>query len=105
MSADMECPYCGAEQEVCHDDGFGYEEDQRHEHECGGCGKNFTFTTSISYYYEPSKADCLNGAAHNMKMSKTYPPEYSDMRCEDCDFRRKATDEEFAKAGITRSRH
>lgn len=31
---DMQCPYCGADQEVCHDDGAGYSEDTRHEHTC-----------------------------------------------------------------------
>ena len=28
--SDMQCPYCGADQEVCHDDGAGYSEDERH---------------------------------------------------------------------------
>lgn len=100
--ADLECPYCEAEQEVCHDDGFGYEEDQRHEMECSKCEKKFVFTTSISYYYEPEKADCLNGIGpHDLQMSCTYPREYSDMRCRDCDFKREPTPDEFAAAGIT----
>jgi len=58
--SDLECPYCGEEQEVCHDGGFGYEEGVMHEMQCGDCDKNFTFQTSISFYYEPYKADCLN---------------------------------------------
>ena len=97
---DMRCPYCDAEQEVCHDDGQGYEEDVRHEHQCSNCRKNFVFTTSISFYYEPTKADCLNGKPHELKMSTTYPREYSEMCCEYCDFRRKPTKDEFASAGI-----
>ena len=97
---DLQCPYCDSGQEVCHDDGFGYEEDKRHEQECSMCGKTYVFTTSISYYYEPEKADCLNGGEHKLKMSATYPREYSDMECEDCDYRRKPTAEEFAAAGI-----
>jgi hypothetical protein len=28
---DIECPYCDAENEVCHDDGYGYEEGKAHE--------------------------------------------------------------------------
>jgi len=27
---DVECPYCGAEQEINHDDGQGYDEDVLH---------------------------------------------------------------------------
>ncbi len=98
--SDMECPYCEAEQEVCHDDGAGYAEGERHEHECSECGKSFIFTTSISYHYYPEKADCLNGGAHILAMSATYPREYSTMNCQDCDFRRNPTAEEFAAAGI-----
>lgn len=97
---DMECPYCEAEQEVCHDDGQGYAEDERHEHQCSECEKTFVFTTSISYDYYPEKADCLNGGEHSLKMSETCPQEYSKMYCEDCDFKRKPTPEEFAAAGI-----
>lgn len=62
--SDLECPYCNAELEVCHDDGFGYDEGKAHEMECYECEKVFTFQTCISYDYEPSKADCLNGAPH-----------------------------------------
>lgn len=96
MSDDVECPYCGEGQEINHDDGYGYEEDKRHEQQCSDCDKTFTFTTSISYYYEAEKADCLNGGTHNLKMSATYPREYSDMSCEDCDYRRQPTATEFS---------
>ena len=34
MSKDVECPYCGAELEINHDDGYGYEEDGIYEQEC-----------------------------------------------------------------------
>ena len=37
--SDMNCPYCNAEQDVNHDDGEGYDESQKHEHECSECGK------------------------------------------------------------------
>ncbi len=51
---DIECPYCGHNQDVCHDDGQGYEEDETHVMECEGCDKAFVFTTSILYCYSPS---------------------------------------------------
>jgi hypothetical protein len=61
---DLECPYCEAELEVSHDDGFGFEEDEKHEMQCKRCEKNFTFQTSIHYDYDAEKADCLNGGPH-----------------------------------------
>ncbi len=100
MRDDLECPYCGKGQEVNHDDGAGYDESARHEQDCSDCGKTYVFTTSISYYYEPEKADCLNGAAHVLAMSTTYPDRYSTMDCRDCDYKRKPTAEEFQAAGI-----
>jgi hypothetical protein len=98
--ADLECPYCGADQEINHDDGHGYEEDVRHEDECTECGKGFIFTTFISFSYQAEKADCLNGGDHILEMSCTYPRRYSHMGCRDCDFKRTPTPEEFAAAGI-----
>jgi transposase-like protein len=100
MIDDVECPYCGEGQEINHDDGYGYEEGDRHEQSCSDCGKTFVFTTSISYYYEAEKADCLNGGAHVLEISATYPREHSRMGCRDCDFNRKPTPEEFVVAGI-----
>lgn len=61
---DLECPYCDAGNDVCHDDGFGYEEGIAHEMECCECEKIFTFQTHISFNYFPEKADCLNGSPH-----------------------------------------
>ena len=97
---DMNCPYCNAENEVCHDDGAGYSEDQQHEHTCCGCRKTFVFTTQISFHYEPQKADCLNDSEHQLKMSSTHPRQYSMMRCKDCDYERKPTGPEFFEHGI-----
>lgn len=59
-----ECPYCGEEVEICHDDGFGKEEGVAHTHECEYCEKNFVFYTSTIIDYEVVQADCLNGGAH-----------------------------------------
>lgn len=86
----MECPYCGAGQEVCHDDGCGYEEDRLHEHECSNCDKTFTFTTSIIYCYKPYKSDCLNGSEHKLKKVNAYPPYFPDwVRCQECEYERR----------------
>lgn len=87
MSDDLNCPVCGAGNEVCHDDGAGYAEDQKHQMECQSCGINFVFTTSISFYYEAEEADCLNGAPHNYEETSTFPPEWSELRCTWCDHR------------------
>ena len=61
---------------------------------CDKCDKNFIFTTSISFYYEAEKADCLNDGNHKFKLSSTYPTEFSNMVCVDCDARRELTDDE-----------
>jgi hypothetical protein len=100
---DLECPYCGCGMEVCHDDGFGYDEDVLHEQECGECGKLFVFNTSISFHYSGHKADCLNGAAHKYEKTHTYPVRYTRMRCADCGDERDCTDEEML--GVTDRRN
>ena len=99
---DMKCPYCNSYQDVCHDDGNGYSEEKRHEHECSECEKTFIFTTYISFSYESAKADCLNGCDHNLKLSTTYPRKYSMMRCMNCDYKRQPTDNEFHINGINK---
>lgn len=71
--SDIDCPYCGHSQEVCHDDGFGYKEGINHEMECYECEKNFVFQTCISFDYYPEKADCLNDGEHNFKPTVTFP--------------------------------
>jgi hypothetical protein len=97
---DLECPYCEKELEVCHDDGFGYEEGVKHQMECGHCDKQFVFETSISFYYEPEKADCLNGNEHNYEKTRTYPEEFSEMQCTMCDDKREMTEAERIKYKI-----
>ena len=97
---DIECPYCGKEFDICHDDGFGYEEDVKHQVECPHCKKWFVFQTLISFYYEPFKADCLNNCEHDYQLTNTYPREFSKMRCSMCDDERELTDEERLKHGI-----
>jgi DNA-directed RNA polymerase subunit RPC12/RpoP len=87
VSYDVECPYCGSKEDINHDDGYGYEEDKKHEQQCSECGKNFTFTTSISFHYDAEKADCLNGAEHRMeKVCSTSSDIFPDWkRCKDCE--------------------
>ena len=50
--SDIKCPYCGQEQEINHDDGYGYDEGEEHEQDCVECARPFKFFTSISYHYE-----------------------------------------------------
>lgn len=98
MQDDVKCPYCGQEQEICHDDGYGYEEDEHHEQECVSCEKTFIFMTTISFYYQAFKADCLNGGDHEYKPTITYPVEATRMRCVNCGIERPANEEELAEA-------
>jgi hypothetical protein len=100
MKDDASCPYCGKAQEINHDDGYGFEEDRKHEQQCGFCGKYFTYTTSIHYYYETFKADCLNGSEHKFKPTMTFPKEYTRMQCTDCEEERMPTAEEKIKYNI-----
>jgi hypothetical protein len=86
--SDINCPYCDAGLDICHDDGFGYDEDRRHEMECWKCRKNFVFTTSIHFYYEAEKADCLNGEPHKLKAASgaVYSGFPDWVCCETCDY-------------------
>ena len=99
---DVECPYCGEVQDINHDDGYGFTEDEIFEQECVECEKIFAFTTSILFQHEAHKADCLNGGKHKYKRTHTYPIRYTKMRCVDCDHERKLTDAEFVKLELDR---
>lgn len=92
---DFRWPYCHEEIDICHDDGFGYDEGVLHEIDCDSCGKSFVFQTEISFHFEPKKADCLNDGNHEYKSSTTFPIEYTEMECIMCDKRRKPTDAEW----------
>ena len=93
---DLECPYCEQELQINHDDGFGYEEGVKHRMECSCCGKKFIFETSISFYYEPEKADCLNDGKHRWRATNTYPRKYAQMECSCCGEIRDPTKEEMS---------
>lgn len=94
MYKDIECPYCEHPQDVNHDDGYGYAEDVVHNMACENCGKNFVYTTSITFNYTPDKADCLNGGDHVWSKTIVYPKRYTKMRCTQCDDEREPTKEE-----------
>ncbi len=90
----IDCPYCGERVEINHDDGQGYAEDQTHQQDCPECEKTFVFTTSISFHYNASKADCLNGSEHTYKITNTCPKEFSRMCCTQCGHERNLTEQE-----------
>jgi hypothetical protein len=91
---DIDCPYCNAGNDVCHDDGEGYEEGIHHEMQCRKCDKYFTFQTEVSHHYKPSKADCLNGAPHELETRKRGTSDgikyYS--QCKNCEHETKTRD-------------
>lgn len=91
---DLYCPYCDAALNINHDDGFGYEEDIKHEMECEKCNKSFVFTTAIIFNYEAEKADCLNDGLHDYQLSHTSPKAFSKMICSMCDDQRELTEDE-----------
>lgn len=89
------CPYCEKAVEICHDDGYGYEEGEKHQQECEHCGKTFIYTTCIDINHDLEKADCLNGEAlHQYQRTATYPEQFARMRCAVCGEERPLTDEE-----------
>lgn len=100
MTNDIECPYCGKGQEINHDDGYGYEEGKAYHQHCSECDKNFVYHTSISFYYEAKKADCLNGESHIWKPTTTHPNYFTRMYCDHCEEERKPTKAERHELGI-----
>ena len=81
MSQDVECPYCGTWNEIRHDDGFGYDENTKHEMQCAHCEKYFVFETEINYIFSASKADCLNGGEHKWKTIACHPEFMTSRLC------------------------
>ena len=73
MRDDIECPYCGKWQEINHDDGYGYDEDELYEQECSECGKTFGYETKIIYSYSTKKLPCRNGEDHYLEDYIVYP--------------------------------
>lgn len=98
--SDVECPYCGNGNDICHDDGQGYEEDTPHHQGCIHCDKEFVFYTQVSFSYEAKAADCLNGAEHDWRLTHTRPVFFTKMRCSACGEKRKLTPEEKVAHGL-----
>ena len=95
--SDINCPYCDAEQDICHDDGYGYSEDRLHDQTCSACDKTFMFSTYISFSYAAQKADCKNGGQHAWEKTSTFPRRYTKWKCKDCDDEKNLTGSELAE--------
>lgn len=79
--SDIKCPVCGIENEICHDDGNGYEEDIEHTQSCENCSKEFKFFTSITYCYE---VFCGKDTPHKLELYKD-----DFYFCENCEHMQK----------------
>lgn len=78
--SDVQCPHCGEYQEICHDDGQGYDEDVEHSQTCASCGYEFKFTTSVSYSY-----DVFCSGEHELEQSPV--EKYHNIwSCSKCDY-------------------
>lgn len=78
MNDEVKCPYCGVEQEINHDDGYGYAEDCHHEQDCVSCERTFEFTTSISFDYS---VYCLGGDHELEPFGAKWPDMYQCKHC------------------------
>ena len=67
MSKDVECPYCGVEQEICHDDNYGYDEGELHQQICPECERTFAYETSTIVSHEAFAAPCIDGEEEHKK--------------------------------------
>lgn len=92
---EAECPYCHEQVEICHDDGYGMDENILYNQQCSNCEMTFTFRTCISVDYYPEQAPCLNGEEHSYRAVLTYPKEMTQMMCRSCGDRRNPTAEEM----------
>ncbi|MCP4493150.1 MAG: hypothetical protein GY820_38500 [Gammaproteobacteria bacterium] len=78
---DVKCPYCGKEQEINHDDGYGYDDGKTFEQQCDACNEYFDFETTIIYSYDVyCKAD-------DHKMEQSPIKKHKDLwGCANCDY-------------------
>ena len=87
MSLDIECPYCGEENEI-EGENIIYAEDALQETECGECGNTFSFNLYISHsLMNPEKMPCRNGGDHEYEYEKIRGSGYYDnfKRCKYCE--------------------
>lgn len=82
--SDVECPYCGAEQEICHDDNYGLEEGVLYHQECSECEKMFVYDTHIIILHEAYSAPCLNDGNHRWEETHTLPRCFRKLECSVC---------------------
>jgi predicted RNA-binding Zn-ribbon protein involved in translation (DUF1610 family) len=100
MNRDVKCPNCGREQDIIHDDGYGYGE-EKYSQTCTGCGEEFGYETTTVHYYDVFPTPCLNdGSKHRYRLTRTYPREFSQMEYSVCGERREMTGEERQAFGI-----
>ena len=77
--SDVKCPYCCTDQEINHDDGYGYEESDLHEQDCVSRDKEFRFTTSIYYHYD---VYCQDGDHDMEPMGDSWPGMFECSKCD-----------------------
>ena len=77
--SEIRCPKCGMEQEVNHDDGYGYDEGETFEQDCVECGYEIHFTTHISFDYNVYCSD-----QHELYQPLDNKPDF--YMCENCDY-------------------
>ena len=67
-------------------------------YQCINCEKTFAFTTYISFDYEVTKADCLNGGEHKLRKVSHAPKIYPDwVVCESCGWDDKGEEDKDIK--------
>ncbi len=93
---EAECPYCKEDVEINHDDGYGYEEGQTYQQQCGSCEKTFVYYTSIHFSYNEYEAPCLNDGEHNW--TEIVSTLKGRERCSYCDEERIADKELYDKS-------
>lgn len=76
----VECPYCGEDVEINHDDGAHYDDNRSTPMQCPLCDKYFMVSVWISYSFEGQKADCLNDGEHSWERIRGIPKEYFENR-------------------------
>ncbi len=97
MHHDLTCPYCSTPQEA-RDIERDQDEDFKHEMECRSCEKSFVFVIHVHVTYEALAAECLNGAEHNYKETKTWPRRCARMQCTDCGDEKPLSPERMSEA-------
>ena len=80
---DVTCPYCKADQEINHDDGYGYEDGVEYEQDCGECSETFKFTTCITFSYN---VECQENDHDMEPFGDKWPGVFE---CTKCDFYEK----------------